>query len=436
MHFRSTSQASPEHWSKDYVEHLRAVHFTLITISAGALLIILSSKSYDLAIAASQMSEVVSTVNKLSSNQLASGKEVIVDYWHGSKSGSFFDIATLTPWFVAQSRGANPLPGGPVFAFHLVEPNRFLCDVDNADINAMYRHVDSSLVPTNIRDFASFWDKMSGKTIFIDSVDKVYADGQAVLQNSLSDMAIQGPSTNLNNVVQLNIAAECDTDSIHTNRGLFLSGTTGQIAINFPVMSMRRTKISQLTIHEECPSVKPGLFNMSFADLTEAIKGHEGEDLKSLADRISAQAAKGDEEFEAFGLRFPREQISRWGLLFIISIQLYLLIYIRRLSNTLKRDDPGWDVPWMAMDDSPLARVMLFVSMTVLPAGAALAIAVRGVCEVRKLWPPFVTMRPETSLLQVIVLACGFSLSLYLSILSWKYRPKLSEPSAPAQLFE
>ena len=50
--------ASPEHWSKDYVEHLRTVHFSLVTV-AVALILLLSSKTYDARAAAEQMDVAV-----------------------------------------------------------------------------------------------------------------------------------------------------------------------------------------------------------------------------------------------------------------------------------------------------------------------------------------------------------------------------------------
>jgi hypothetical protein len=57
MRSSSTPQSSPEHWSKDFVEHLRTVHFTLLTVSVG-LIILLSSKSYDSKKAAEQVNEI------------------------------------------------------------------------------------------------------------------------------------------------------------------------------------------------------------------------------------------------------------------------------------------------------------------------------------------------------------------------------------------
>src|SRR5260370_14734741 len=43
------------HWSKDFVEHLRTVHFALITVSVGLVLLIVSSRPYSPAAAITQL---------------------------------------------------------------------------------------------------------------------------------------------------------------------------------------------------------------------------------------------------------------------------------------------------------------------------------------------------------------------------------------------
>jgi hypothetical protein len=56
---RPTSVVSPAHWSKDFVEHLRTVHFTLIGVSAGLILIVLSAKPYDSTAALRELHQIM-----------------------------------------------------------------------------------------------------------------------------------------------------------------------------------------------------------------------------------------------------------------------------------------------------------------------------------------------------------------------------------------
>src|SRR5262249_32278946 len=122
-------------------------------------------------------------------------------------------------------------------------------------------------------------------------------------------------------------------------------------------------------------------FSDKFPDLAEAAKGRMNEDFATLAPEIHSEANKGDEAFDVFGIKFPSEQVTRWGIIVLIGVQLYFLMYLMRLSNKLRGDDPGWDVPWMAMDPSWLARTLLFVSVLCLPIFAAFLVAVRAVSE-------------------------------------------------------
>jgi hypothetical protein len=66
---RSISQSSPEHWSKDFVEHLRTVHFTVLSISIG-LILRLSSKPYKPEIGAYQMSDISNVLGLWSGDRM------------------------------------------------------------------------------------------------------------------------------------------------------------------------------------------------------------------------------------------------------------------------------------------------------------------------------------------------------------------------------
>jgi hypothetical protein len=44
---RQSVNQVPAHWSKDFVEHLRTVHFALIAVAAGLILLVLSAREYN-----------------------------------------------------------------------------------------------------------------------------------------------------------------------------------------------------------------------------------------------------------------------------------------------------------------------------------------------------------------------------------------------------
>jgi hypothetical protein len=56
---RQPTSEVPAHWSKDFVEHLRTVHFALIAISAGLILLVASSREYNPVTALVQVDEII-----------------------------------------------------------------------------------------------------------------------------------------------------------------------------------------------------------------------------------------------------------------------------------------------------------------------------------------------------------------------------------------
>jgi hypothetical protein len=113
-----------------------------------------------------------------------------------------------------------------------------------------------------------------------------------------------------------------------------------------------------------------GRFDHAFYDLHQAALGIESWDFKKIRDQLAEETGKGGDTFEALGMKFPVEQLTICGALLVLSIQLYFLIYLRQLSGKLQANDPGWDVPWMGMDQSRLARAVLFMTVVILPIGA------------------------------------------------------------------
>ena len=56
------SQA-PAHWSKDFVEHLRTIHFTLIALCVGLIVLASFPSKTEIQVAHEQVSEILEVVN-------------------------------------------------------------------------------------------------------------------------------------------------------------------------------------------------------------------------------------------------------------------------------------------------------------------------------------------------------------------------------------
>jgi hypothetical protein len=153
--------------------------------------------------------------------------------------------------------------------------------------------------------------------------------------------------------------------------------------------------------------------------LARAAQGKEMQDLDSTRKMISDVTSKAAETFEAFGMKFPADQITIWGIVVLLCVQLYFLTYLRQLSGKLRADDAGWDVPWIGMKQSALAVCIFFVSLIVLPLLAVALLARQAI-----------TQSKDFVIIKSCALFCVFAVSLALGILSWRSRPKLGQEDA------
>jgi len=144
--------------------------------------------------------------------------------------------------------------------------------------------------------------------------------------------------------------------------------------------------------------------------------------LEDIKEFIHDEAAKGSELFEVFGMKFPAGQITLWGIALVLSIEVYLFLYLRQLAEKLRPDDPGWDAPWIGMDSSGLGKSLFFITLVPLPVASLALLTVRRTTQLLSVVPSnrFLHWRAEIG---ALIFACGMSLAL--ALLCWKYRPRL-----------
>jgi hypothetical protein len=402
----SAQEPNPEHWSKDFVEHLRTVHFTLVTVSVG-LIALLSSKTYDARKAASEMNELV---------ELTTKPLLVAPRLKATKATN--DEIPYSRMFEAEAKGG-------VFQFFIDESNLYQCGTPGRQYLKPLRSISSPLSAHTLRSAQAIIDSWSYAPLFaIETIrrtgtvkDSKGDPGALIITRSLT-------AINADHGANLRLAVDCASGTV---KGLMDgisdfgddSPSTFQFSVTVSVQEQHPDKVFEIIKGYSS-------FQSRYRNLVEAARGREDLDFSILAPQIYAEVEKGDEPFEAFGLKIPENRIAGWGIVVLISIQLYFVMYLRRLSNKLKPDDPGWDVPWMAMDQSKLARAMLFVSIVLLPACATFAVAARA----------DTLGNSGGEEIEAIVVMCGLLLSWVLSLLSWTYRPKLRAPSVPSQLFE
>ena len=132
-------------------------------------------------------------------------------------------------------------------------------------------------------------------------------------------------------------------------------------------------------------------------------------------------------------MKFPAGQITLWGIVILVGVQLYFFLYLKQLWGKLGPADAGWDVPWIGMDTSLWAQVIFFFSIVMVPCIAVALLGGHTISQLEKpiIWSPWAVARKLgfipafTPIAKIAGLSTGFILALLFAIRSWKYRPKL-----------
>jgi len=436
------SVPQPEHWSKDFVEHLRTVHFALLTVSLG-LILLLSSKPYDVQKAQIQLEEILLLKSWWAPNGLTLPGRLPFGLLEMQ-----YTAADPVPNQSRDDSTSKPLPVTDTFeaaldlgtekkniTFVLPQVNWYWCRQFKGSSPAIFFDDPEAPreFPNRMRDLPQWWKRLDNNYSVYRVVEVLPIGAAAYLLPHTGSREGTVTISELNSGhagndrVQLSLTPSCQ----HTDS--FLSALDGRgHAFIFRIHLLLEQRMSQSALNDRFMDLTPGPFEKTFSNLVKATRGREDLDLGLLLNKISEEAAKGPEVFEAFGLKFPAEQVSVWGGVVLMGVQLYLFLYLKKLSNKLEPDAAGWDMPWIAMDQSRWAQLVVLLTFVVLPIAAA----VLAFEQVIGLQLPDIRGHWTGAWLELFKALCVLSASVALSIFSWIFRPRLREPVTPWQLFE
>jgi len=442
------SQA-PAHWSKDFVEHLRAVHFALIGISAGLVLLVSSSKQYNPVSALVQIEEIIDLKHQWSlgwitdhsdksplfvrpgAEQSSPGNAKAPMLYGSAANKLIVGVPVPVKFFVAE------FAWNPKIPFPKKERRPYIVSCGVPSINWLKTGSDWSpdSFPRTLNDFRQWWNAMySPQTLEIP--EGVFYEAEH------------------HDKFSFKILSEADPKISQGNIEMTLKGTLtdpryavhfGSMPVELRVQSAYVYQISQKTVTLTFKNLRQGVFEASFADLSFAAHEYADLPLEDIKDFVHYEAGKGQEVFEVFGMKFPAGQVTFWGVVLLLSVQLYFFAYLRQLAGKLKSSDPGWDVPWIGVDSSLLSNTILYATLVVAPCAAAFLLARQatirlssGYWEKADHWyrPIHLLAAPwhwhYTVLLKILLLILAAIASGYLGLQSWKYRPQIvPEPELP-----
>jgi hypothetical protein len=370
------------------------------------LIVLLSSKSYDPKIAAAQLNDVVKLQDILQRDptELPTSDALVKNHPRADSDLSYH------PWL----EGAE---GTTRYLFHLPDHLHLFCKASaSVPPSSGSWEVISGKQYTTLRDF-SRWDANSDHWDII-TISTITANANLTPHDGGPSHSIplnKSKETQTQRWIELSPVGSCDEEHsllvnpyVHDKTSdIELLGENGGDKFTIWATSVKRTSVRSGDLKSTFHYAFQGTWwDSPIPDLIEAAadKDFEDRDLETLATPMLGEATK-DEGFDAFGMHIPRERVGKWGVILLVAVQLYLLIYLKQLFNKLRPKDSGWDVPWMALNQSTLARAMFFCSVIPLPVAAAVFVTYKGTVE------PFNIF--------------GILICAWLSVLCWKYRPKL-----------
>jgi hypothetical protein len=252
------------------------------------------------------------------------------------------------------------------------------------------------------------------------------------------------------------LASPADRLSLYFDNTSYGAGFVGRVAdtnhyLYVPVTSSLQVVFTQhkllltMSVMDDLqipPLICPGSFERSFPDLSKATRELDALPLVDAEKSLIDEASRGGDTFEAMGVKFPAEQITGWGVVLIVGLQLYLFTYMRRLVSRLGPQADAWDAPWIGLDDSKTARLILFVSTVALPLTAVAVLAELAISQAllnelheerlalasifRESCPPAVTRQTVLATMKspTVCYLGGLLFSSVLCVACWACRPK------------
>jgi hypothetical protein len=423
------------HWSKDYVEHLRSVHFALVALSLAVIVLGSSSSRTEIATAREEIQDI------------AELRKVWNEQWLEEEASTQLSATPLdrlpSARFVPNPPDAKVLiasfTGGPHTAripvtfdgvnWAIDGPIR---DLQMADQDANVDRLRRAVLlkdPRSLEDFRNTWDALNEETVIVVPV----ALGTTVYENNAESEQItrwgEGAADYQGEPLTLALRASVkNTDAKPKTRYLYeySSGQQAHTAIRVASLQTIRLDAQGALIKHfrgsDSPHIlifreshlKPahGPFSGAFRALYTLSANYQSLAIDKIDAILAAEQSRAGESFEAFGVKFPAEGTTRWGIILLLAVQLYFWIHLHELSQKLKPRDEGWEVAWIGVYPSAAARIIFRVSAFLLPLCAILIIGIRGL------------LIGNFAGAYWVLLLVGAAASIFLSAVTWARIPK------------
>lgn len=380
------SDLTQRHWSEDFVKHLRTVHFALIAVSAGVIVLACARSTSEISTAHEKLKEIM---------EITGPKEDA--FWTDTLLASLSTEASQ----MIQSADIGFYGNALDVNLHDGKGEQTRVAIDRTLWRLVSRSYPgapaSYATPASLSEFKNAWDhwrdgvdllvfKQQGADCWVRTLDDTPHFKKAICSWSSPPL----PGT-LRRKGEFRAATRDELISIKE-----LSRVPGPSVweisakdtddkfpyiILIPVEEKWGFIDVQTAIIEKHPSwhLHKGTFEESFKPLT-GFKEYQSTDLKTAETILAAEEKRSLTSLDAFGVKFPAEAAIRWGAgaALVLIVQLYLWAHLFEFRRKLSSEDKGWNVAWVGVYETRPARILLYGSLLVLPLAGVSALGIRG----------------------------------------------------------
>lgn len=405
------------HWSKDYVEHLRTVHFTLVVVCIALVVLITSDRKSTVSNAREELKGIRAVAEKWDRDWIK--KEAAISF-----AGMQLPVAQL-PADAGHSEVEIDLPNGKSVVMQLVYdgPNWMMNASDDSLRSPIpYRYpLLLQEQPLFLNGFHEFWDSLAKRPRFevpltLDDTPRAFHQGQPLTARFVSGKkpTISTPLHLKLSIRQIEADAryEYPKGSYVSEPGLLMPFATTYSLGDGVAVPITGSKSVFADVYAHFIPADSGWrrepYNDVFPNLSSVTKNYEQLNFETVDKILEAEESRAGDSFEAIGIKFPAEGVSQWGFVLILGIQIYFFLHLYELTPKLKASDEGWEVAWIGVYKSHLARTVYFISTVLLPAAAALVLLNHL---------PALAKSPHWLRITALILGAGLSLSF--GLLAW-----------------
>jgi hypothetical protein len=384
MSLFSSKKSDLVHWSVDFVEHLRAVHFGLIALCVILILVISGKRDAMLSKAINEAIEI---------EQLRDEWKAVDDLF--VRSGPYgYGVSKLDPSFLIEFESSfKSFPSAGITV-------RALSPSASKSVSHpwIYNYESMKTAPRSLTEFRTLWNDLHNHAtvriavinsptectpwLQLKSVTESRLYFSQSLVNDKCDMVNMMlppklPSANTEWSLGKDkdkadrFFLEVDTEDIKTGR--FEGELHATLTFRFTT-----SEISPDVLRGYFPDVGSGAYETAFPELVNESKGLEVINLSEMVNRLKDKQGKGDQNIEVIGLKLPNEDLNRWGIVLLLSVQFYFWLHLHELNKKIDGTSPGWDVAWIGMYSSLPAVITMWISTGALPVAAVGLLASRN----------------------------------------------------------